>query len=311
MRIVSLLPSGTEVLAALGLGSRMVARSHACDYPADIVHLPPCTIPARGASGVDLQQDTPRLLPSQRALSVFHVDWDLLRSMRPTHVITQTLCHQCAVSADEVREALRDELRTGTELVCFQALSLEGVVEEIRLAGYQLDCPQAAAALADSMLSRFATARQREAQRPIGDKPVVACLDWLEPLMLAGNWMPELVRLAGGRPAGGGDGVHSGWMQFEELSATDPDVIIALPCGYSLTQSRDGLRRLLRRPDWNQLRAVQDGKVFAADGSQFFNRPGPRLVDSLEILEEVLETATGARNHHGIHWLQAPLPVTA
>lgn len=306
MRIVSLLPSGTEVVAALGLARQMVARSHACDYPAEIVHLPPCTIPARGTSGANLQQDSTRLPESQRALSVFQVDWDLLRAMKPTHVVTQTLCRQCAVSADEVRQALSAELRSGTELICFEALSLDGVVQEIRRAGLQLGCPLAGDDLANRMLSRFAASREREAAQPASNKPVVACLDWLEPPMLAGNWMPELIRLAGGRPAGGGDGVHSGWMQWEELLAVDPDLVIAMPCGYNLAQSRDGLRKLKRRSEWQQLRAVREDRVYAADGSQFFNRPGPRLVESLEILEEILGTAKGKSAHQGMHWFHAP-----
>ncbi len=308
MRIVSLLPSGTEVVAALGLADRMVARSHACDYPKEIVHLPPCTIPARGASGIDLHVDAPKQSNSQRALSVFQVDWELLRAMRPTHVITQTLCRQCAVSADEVRDALQHELQTGTELVCFEALSLEGVIREIRNAGQQMDCAERGEALADQMLSRIQQSRDRNAGKDLGDRPVVACLDWLEPLMMAGNWMPEMIRVAGGRPAGGGDGVHSGWMQWDELVAADPDVIVSLPCGYTLAQSRDGLRRITRRPQWSELRAVREGRVYAADGSQFFNRPGPRLIESLEILEEILDTATGEHVHEGVHWLKAPLP---
>ncbi|MCW5965310.1 MAG: ABC transporter substrate-binding protein [Bryobacterales bacterium] len=307
MRIVSLLPSGTEVVAALGLARQMVARSHACDYPAEIVHLPPCTIPARGTSGANLQQDSLRLPESQRALSVFQVDWDLLRAMRPTHVVTQTLCRQCAVSAEEVRDSLKEELSAGTELICFEALSLDGVVQEIRQAGNSLGCPQAGDALANRMLSRFAASRERESAKPRDHKPLVACLDWLEPPMLAGNWMPELIRLAGGRPAGGGDGVHSGWMQWEELVAADPDLVIAIPCGYTLGQSKDGLLRLNRRSEWKELRAVRNGEVYAADGSQFFNRPGPRLVESLEILEEILGTANREPAHRGVHWFHAPL----
>ncbi len=306
MRIVSLLPSGTEVVAALGLSDRMVARSHACDYPKDIVHLPPCTIPARGVSGVDLRSNGPEASKQQRALSVFQVDWQLLLALKPTHVITQTVCRQCAVSADEVREALREELRAGVELISFEALDLDGVIGEIEGAGEKLGCHGAATELAERMRARFRASRERESAKTDDEKPLVACLDWLEPLMMAGNWMPAIVRLAGGRPAGGGDGVHSGWMQRDELEAADPDVIVAIPCGYTLEQARDGLRRVSRRPQWQELRAVREGNVYAADGSQFFNRPGPRLVDSLEILEEILGTSGQSVRHQGIHWLRMP-----
>ncbi|MCU0228862.1 MAG: ABC transporter substrate-binding protein [Bryobacterales bacterium] len=304
-----MLPSGTEVVAALGLAQHMVARSHACDYPKEIVHLPPCTIPARGASGVDLPASGQARCKEQRALSVFQVDWGLLQGLKPTHVVTQTLCRQCAVTADEVRDALREDLRAGVELICFESLSLDGVVAEIEMAGRSLGCAERGEALAQQMRARLLRSRDRESVRPPEAKPRVACLDWLEPLMVAGNWMPEMVRLAGGRPAGGGDGVHSGWMQWEELAAADPDVIVAMPCGFSLEQSRDALHKVARRPQWQQLRAVREGRVYAADGSQFFNRPGPRLVDSLEILEQILGTSEGGQRHQGIHWLH--LPATA
>ena len=311
MRIVSLLPSGTEVVAALGLAGKMVARSHECDFPKEIVHLPPCTIPARGTSGLFHPPDSPPVSHEQRALSVFQVDWALLKAMRPTHVVTQTLCSHCAVSTDDVRHFMHEELQAGVELISFEALTLDGVVDENSASGHTLGEPEAARALSSGMRQRFAEARARCAAIPLESRPRVACLDWLDPLMLAGNWMPELIRLAGGVPSGGGDGVHSGWTQWEELAALDPDVIVAMPCGFPLSHTRDAVHRIAARAEWQALRAVRTGQVFLTDGSEFFNRPGPRLVDSLEILEEILGTNQAASKHRGIRWIQVPASPTA
>jgi iron complex transport system substrate-binding protein len=133
-------------------------------------------------------------------------------------------------------------------------------------------------------------------------KPTVACLEWIEPLMAAGNWVPELVELAGGRNLFGNAGKHSPWMTWEQLRAADPMYILALPCGFDLTKTRAEMAVLARRPDWRQLQAVRNGRVFSADGNQFFNRPGPRLVESLEILAEIFHPRRFQFHHEGTGW---------
>ena len=146
----------------------------------------------------------------------------------------------------------------------------------------------------------MASIEQRAAQTP--RRPSVACIEWIDPLMAAGNWMPELVDMAGGRNTFGVAGQHSPWMKFEELAAQDPDVILLMPCGFSMERTAAEMRSLGERPEWPGLKAIRTGRVYLADGNQYFNRPGPRIADSLEILAEILHPEVFRFGHEGSGW---------
>lgn len=308
MRIVSLLPSATEIVDALGLSANLVARSHECDYPKSILRLPACT-----ASEIELNESTPGIqhratAPDYRALSVFSVDWDLLRGLRPTHILTQTLCAECRVTREDILRVLEKELFDLPELVSLHASTLREVLENFRNIGEALGQPDKAASLVRKTSQRIdaISTRAKEAiQRP----PRVACLDWIQPPMLGGNWLPELVRMAGAVPAGETDPEHPNWIGWDDLNAADADVIIAMPCGYRLPRVREELRYIARRPEWQTLKAVREGQVYMANGSDYFNRPGPRLLDSLEIIAEILVPLEFPGQHKGTGWL--PFPVEA
>jgi iron complex transport system substrate-binding protein len=299
-RIVSLLPSATEVVCALGLADALVGRSHECDFPAGVERLPVCTAPK-----IDVSGDSARIHGDVQAhvrdsISVYTIDSDLMRSLLPTHVITQVQCEVCAVSVGEVRKTLLQWDGEPPEVISLRAGSLEDVFADFNLVAASLGTPGAGRELVRSCSERISAIARRS--RECRGRPRVACLDWLSPLMAAGNWIPELVELAGGRNLFGAAGQHSPWMEWEELASSDPDVLLLFPCGFTIEETERDLHFLTSREAWTKLRAVREGKVFVADGKQYFNRPGPRLVETLEILAELLHPEEFSFGHRGRSW---------
>ncbi|MGC9505665.1 cobalamin-binding protein [Baaleninema sp.] len=283
LRIVSLIPSATEIVHSLGLSDRLVGRSHECDFPESVRSLPACTQPQFDPNGSspEIHDRVTELL--QSALSVYRVETELLRELQPTHIITQAQCEVCAASLAEVEAAVAQLSQSQPKVISLQPSVLAEVWENMRLVGEQLgsDAEDSIA----SLKQRVEEVRRRVAGQP---EPSVVCIEWTEPLMSAGNWVPELVQLAGGVPYLSEIGQHSPWTRWESLEAVDPDVIVVMPCGYDLQETQEDAKHLTQHPVWPQLKAVQTGRVYYCDGNQYFNRPGPRLVDSLELLAEIL-----------------------
>ncbi len=298
LRIISLIPSATELVAALGLGEFLVGRSHECDYPASVRKLPACTAPKfdpEGTSQVIHDRVTDLL---QSALSVYQVDEALLQQLQPTHILTQAQCEVCAVSLSDVQQAVAAQVDSQPKIISLQPSTLADLWADIA----QVTAALGAQIAGDTLLARLQTrVAQCEAQakaqltpQPFGTpeqrnptRPKVACIEWIEPLMAAGNWVPELVTLAGGENLFGQKGKHSPWMEWQALVDADPDIIVTMPCGFDLAKTQVEMAALTSKPGWNQLKAVQSDQVYLTDGNQYFNRPGPRLVDSLEILVEI------------------------
>jgi iron complex transport system substrate-binding protein len=299
-RIVSLLASATEIVASLGLAQYLVGRSHECDFPPGVRALPVLTEPriATDRASALIDRDIKAILA--QALSVYRVDGAQLQLLQPDVIVTQTQCEVCAVSLGDVEQALAEWTGARPSVVSLQPNGLADVWEDIRRVAAALDAPQRA----DSLLVRL---RRRidaiAAAVPQQDRrPSVACIEWIEPLMAAGNWVPELVALAGGQNLFGIAGRHSPWMSWAELVAADPEIILVLPCGFDIARSRAEMPALTQRPEWRQLRAVRNSAVFLCDGNQYFNRPGPRLVESLEILGEILHPRRFDFGHRGRGW---------
>ncbi len=294
LRIVSLIPSATEIVAALGYGNCLVGRSHECDYPPSVKALPICTEPKFdpvGTSG-EIHERVSELLTS--ALSVYRVKTEVLAELRPTHIITQAQCEVCAVSLSDVEAAVSELVanNSATTATAIQVVSLQPE----RLADVWSDMERVAAALDSSAETQAAAANVirslKDRLNPVDTDqsiPKVACIEWTDPLMAAGNWVPELVTMAGGHDCFGKTGAHSAWMSWADLAAADPDIIVVLPCGYDMAQTRQATEAMATRAEWAQLKAVQSKQVYLADGNQFFNRPGPRLVESWEILTEIIQ----------------------
>lgn len=299
-RVVSLLASSTEMVAALGCGERLVGRSHECDHPEWVRRLPAVTGPklAIDLPSADLDARVRALV--EQALSVYRVDARALAALEPELVITQTQCEVCAVSLRDVEEALAHFSAHPPRVVALRPDTLADVWRDVRRVADALGVPERGVQLVSRLRQRMSAVAARCAAR--GPRPRVAMIEWIEPLMAAGNWMPDLVTLAGGINLFGEAGRHSPWMTWEALVASDPDVIVVSPCGFGLERTRSEMPALTGRAEWPALRAVAARRVYLADGNAYFHRPGPRLVESLEILAEMLHPAVFDFGHRGTGW---------
>jgi iron complex transport system substrate-binding protein len=305
-RIVSLIASATEIVAALGCGSFLVGRSHECDYPPDVLTLPPCSEPKIDVHGTSREIDERVKSLAGDAISIYRVFPEVLRRLEPTHIITQTQCEVCAVSLKDVEAALAQIIGQRPQIVALSPMCLEDVWTDVRLVGRSLGLDDRAEAVARQLRSELQRLSARVPQS--SRRPSIACLEWVDPLMSAGNWVPELVEIAGGKNLLGLPGRHSPWLSWEELTACDPDVIAVMPCGFDIARTRSEMPALTQDPRWQALRAVREGRVFLTDGNQFFNRPGPRLVESARILAEILHPEHFTNSMQGAGWVTFESP---
>lgn len=299
-RIVSLIPSATEIVAALGFTDSLVGRSHECDFPAAVASRPVLTapkVPLSGSSG-DIQRAVSAVL--EDALAVYRVDAEALRGLRPDAVVTQSQCDVCAVSLSDVQAALADWTEDRPQLIDLHPMRLADLWVDIERVATALGVPERGRDLIAGLKARVEAIAARAAALP--DRPSVVTIEWTDPLMAGGNWMPELIDRAGGRELLGRAGEPSHWITWEELEAADPDVIMVNPCGFTLDRVRGELAPMTGHPAWSGLRAVAAGRVFLADGHHYFNRPGPRLVESVEILAELLHPGVFDFGHEGRGW---------
>lgn len=297
LRIASLLASATEILYALGLGDNVVAISHECDFPALCTSKPRVTrarINALASSGA-IDAEVRSLMASGEPL--YAIDADLLSALHPDLIVTQAHCEVCAVSDRDVRAVLRDraELR-GAKIVSLNPTTLEAVFQDIRTIGAATDHAATAEAYLAELHARLNVIAVRLAVIPTHSRPTVACIEWIEPLMVAANWMPDLIARAGGQPVLTSSGARSTETSWEALRAADPDVIIVSPCGFDLSRTLAETPALLRHRAWKDLNAVRARRVFAVDGNAYFNRSGPRLVDTIEILAELIHPSIFPRH---------------
>lgn len=305
-RIVSLIASSTEIVCALGLEDQLIGRSHECDYPLSVSHLPVCTAPkfaTEGTSG-EIDRRVKELL--QQALSIYRVDADLLKQLHPTHIVTQTQCEVCAVSLKEVEAALRDWITPSAAaeatpiLIPLAPNALSDVWADIRRVADAMGVSERGRALVQQLQERMAAiAKKNEC---LAVRPRAAAIEWIDPLMAGGNWMPELIGMAGGTNLFGEAGKHSPWMTWEALIQADPDVLLVLPCGFDIPRTRKELPVLTGHPVWPAFKAVREKQVYLLDGNQYFNRPGPRLAESLEILAEIFHPDRFRFGHEGTGW---------
>jgi iron complex transport system substrate-binding protein len=301
-RIVSLIASATEIVCALGFESQLVGRSHECDYPPSVKSLPQLTSPKFDVEGSSAQIDQRVKAIVQDALSVYRVDPQMLEDLKPTHIITQSQCEVCAVSLKDVEQAVCELTSSRPTIVSLEPNALEDVWSDIARAGAALSATERAQELVDELAGRLDSIVQRT--HWLEQNPSVAYIEWIDPLMAGGNWMPELISIAGGLNLFGEAGKHSPWMTWEDLVAKDPDVIFVAPCGFDIPRTLQEMNLLSSRPEWSNLKAVSSGRVVVADGNQYFNRPGPRLVESAEILAEVIHPNVFHFGHEGTGWIR-------
>ena len=282
-RIASLISSGTEMLFALGLGDRVVAVSHECDYPPEARARPKATHSHIDSSQSSQLIDEQVARLSREGASLYGLNIELLCELRPDLIVTQAQCDVCAVRYADVIDLVHSQpaLRT-TRVVALNPQSLGDVLADITRLGQATGTEDAASNLVRSLDRRIAAVRDRCAS--LRGLPKVVCIEWVEPLMAAGNWTPELIALAGGQSGLAKAGQHSEYCTWDSIVAYDPDVLLIAPCGFDLARSHVEAQRLLRMPGWSNLRAVRGGRAYVLDGNAYLNRSGPRLVESLEIL---------------------------
>ena len=291
-RIVSLISSATEIVDALGASPWLVGRSHECDFPEQVRALPVCTAPRFAVDGDSREVD--RLVKQTRAqaISVYQVFDDVLERLQPTHILTQMHCEVCAVSLRDVERSVAARLASRPSIVSLQPNSLPDVWEDFRRVARALEIAERGELLIGRLQARMQAVS--EAARAASRRPRMACIEWIEPLMAAGNWMPELVEMAGAE--------NLSWTTWQDLAAADPDAILVMPCGFGLERATGEMHWLTARPVWHDLEAVRRRRVYVADGNQYLNRPGPRLVESLEILAEVAHPEIFPPRLRGTGW---------
>jgi iron complex transport system substrate-binding protein len=280
VRIVTLLPSATEIVYALG--REPVATSHECDWPPEAAALPAANrsrVDADASAGeIDAQ-----VLEAEGSGGVYDIHLAALERADPDLVVSQGICDVCAVDTVLVREAV-EELGLDCEVLTTDPHSLEDVLDDVRRIGRAIDREDRAEEVNAGLRERTARVRDRTADLAPEDRPRVAVLDWTDPVMTAGHWVPELVEWAGGEYGLAERGAASRPREWAEIREYDPEVLVVAPCGFDLDQTAENIADLTGRAGWNELTAVREDRAYAVDGHHYFNRPGPRLVDSLEHL---------------------------
>ena len=300
-RIISLLPAATEIICALGLEYRLVGRSHECDYPPGISNLPIFSsakfLPGSDSAQIDRQ--VKEIL--SESLSIYTLDRDLIKSLAPDVIITQAQCEVCAVSLKDVELALSDLLDKKCQIISLQPNGLDDVYRDIRMIAGKLSVENAAEQLLELSDERINIIRHK--LKFIAEKPTVACIEWLSPLMIAGNWTPEIVEIGGGLPVLTEAGKHSSYITFQDIIIADPDIILIMPCGFSIQRTLQEIGLMLDTPGWADLKAVKTHRVYIADGNQYFNRSGPRMTDSIEIMAEIINPKQFIFGYEGNGWV--------
>lgn len=301
-RTVSLIASATEIVYALGQGDCLVGRSHECDWPPGVLDLPQLTKPRFKLTGGSLAIDQAVRDLVANALAVYEVDTDGLSACTPDVILTQDHCVVCAVSLADVERAVCETTGLEAQVVSLKPHSVSDVFQDITKVATALKVPGQGHALVATMRRRLDRIKTQTHGRP---KPRLAFVEWMDPLMSCGHWMPELISVAGAQSLFGKTGDHSPTLSWQELVASDPEVIVIAPCGYDIDKTMSEIDLLTGHPMWSGLRAVAERRVFVADGNAYFNRPGPRLVESAEMLAEICHPSVCAFGHrdHGYQLL--------
>jgi iron complex transport system substrate-binding protein len=286
MRVVSLLPAATEIICALGAGDRLVGRSHECDFPEHVRGLPVLTRERLHLTGPSAAIDEQVRSAVERALALYEVDVEGLQRAEPDVIVTQDLCDVCALGKDSLLSSVRHLIQAETRVVSLGPTRLGEVWEDVRAVALALELPAAGERLVASLRSRLEQLSARSASA--SPRPTLLSIEWLDPIMIGGLWLPELIEIAGGRPLVTSPGQPAPTLTESELAALGPDVVLIKPCGFDRQRAALELSSIARRTRWNDWLDAPGRRVYVADGSAYFNRSGPRLLESAEILAACL-----------------------
>ena len=300
-RVLSLLSSTTEIIYALGCGDRLVGRSHECDYPEEVSDLPICTFPKFNVDGTSREVDNEVKSLVQSALSIYYINEKLLKELKPDIIFTQSQCEVCAVSVSDVENALKNITGLSSRVISVEPNSIEDIFNDILTIAEILNVRKKGKELVELIKAKIDSTEKIVYQK---SSPSVAAIEWIDPLMAAGNWVPQLIRVAGGKNLFGEASKHSPWMKYNDLVEQDPEIIIVMPCGYDIKKSLIEIKTLESKKEWGSLKAVRNRNVYITDGNQFFNRPGPRIIESLEILLEIIHSDFSESKHIDSGWIK-------
>lgn len=285
MRIISLLPSATEIIYNIGLQDKLAGRSHECDYPPEVENIPACSSPGEDQVSAKNFRDAGPGELIESVLSPHHVDAEKIKSLEPTHIITQSMCDKCAVTPRQLNDALEDFLqKSGVKIIDLNTIDLNSVYGSIYKLSSELGAETAGRRLVSDMQSEFYKIAGLAGRTD--NKPRTAVIEWIDPLMAAGHWTAEMVSIAGAEDAFAGKNAQ--WLVTDALKKADPEIIIFAPCAYTINDTLKEIHKLTDQDFWHDLTAVKKENVFIADGSAYFNRPGPRLADTLRIMAEII-----------------------
>ena len=299
MRIISLLAGATELVCALGAQRELVGRSHECDWPAEVRRLPALTEPTfdTAASSVQIDADVRRLMRDHQPL--YQVDVKRLLQLKPDVVITQVHCDVCAPGPADVARDAPMELASLPQMVSMQASTIDGIVDDFRCVAKTISRISECEQLVHGIQKKLDETSHRVANL---ERPTIACIEWIDPIFTMANWAPRLVEIAGGTPLLSQSGVHSAATTWERVREADPQFILVAPCGFDIARTKREMHLLAARPGWRELKAVRDKRVFIADGNRYFNRAGPSLFDSAQILAQILHPQEFPPTHRGTAW---------
>ena len=307
MRICSLLPSATEVIAALGLSEELVGISHECDYPPSVRNVPIMVepiIPPHGLASAEIDRQVAQLVASGQRL--YRLNHDRLYHSRPDLILSQDLCHVCAVTPDQLHEALRAMPHQPTVLT-LNPSTVHDVIDDVVRIGDAAGRSAAGHRLAAQLRDRLEAVHTRV--QGLSHRPRVVCIEWLSPLYVAGHWIPEMVQLAGGQDVLAQPGSPSRVVTWDEILAAAPDVLIVMPCGFSVERTHAELSQLMQQPGQWALPPALAEHTFLVDASSYFSRPGPRLIDGVELLTALLHPSDHDHIHESMAYRLKPLSI--
>ncbi|MCP4194129.1 MAG: cobalamin-binding protein [Planctomycetaceae bacterium] len=306
IRIVSLISSATEILFGLGLDEQTVAISHECDYPSQWDRKPRLTLSHIDSTRPSAEIDEQVQRFTKIGSALYSIDLPTLLALKPDLIITQDQCDVCAVPLDDVLQIVQNhqELQH-THVLTMNPSSINDVLDDIGRIGKATHTSAQAASWIDQLQSRIRTVRDTTENISRTDRPRTICIEWVDPVMLAANWTPEIIEWAGGINGLTEGGQHSQWCDWNQVIKFNPDLIIVSPCGFDLSRTLIEAQTLPTQPSWKNLNAVKTNRVFAIDGNAYLNRSGPRLVDTLEILASIFHASVFPPVHtHAV----CPLP---
>ena len=299
MRIVSLLPGATELVCALGAQRELVGRSHECDWPAEVRQLPALTAPTfdSAASSAQIDADVRRLMGERKPL--YRVDVQRLLQLKPDVLITQVHCDVCAPGPEDIARDAPSDSTSMPRMISMQASTVDGIFEDLCRVANAINRARECEELVHGIQEELNETSRRVMYL---DRPTIACIEWIDPIFIMANWTPKLVEIAGGVPLLGQSGVHSAAMNWDQVRNANPQFILVAPCGFDIARTKREMHILAAQPGWTDLTAVRNGRVFIADGNRYFNRAGPSLFDSAQILAQILHPQEFPPTHRGAAW---------